>query len=197
MRTCKSFDFIRWARELRSSPERPCELKDHPQTVTYYPTDLHPMSHHSDGPPCATCITHSALAGPTRTCATSREASRSSATARARADATQRALARAASLHQRPRSAGPQWRRQKRQLSRRASRERAEPRLSKEARAREGRIDRRVSSALPTSRAPRLAEEIVVVLDALAPSCLQLHLAITSRIDLLLQKGHVSAHMSV
>ena len=124
----KSFDFIRWARELRSSPERPCELKDHPQTVTYYPTDLHPMSHHSDGPPCATCITHSALAGPTRTCATSREASRSSATARARADATQRALARAASLHQRPRSAGPQWRRQKRQLSRRASRERAEPR---------------------------------------------------------------------
>ena len=66
--------------------------------------------------------------------------------------------------------------------------------LSKIARAREGRIDRRVSSALPTSRAPRLAEEIVVVLDALAPSCLQLHLAITSRIDLLLWKGHESAH---
>ena len=60
--------------------------------------------------------------------------------------------------------------------------------------AREALIDRRVSSALPTSRAAPLAEEIVVVLDALAPGRLQFHLAITSRIDLLLWKGHESAH---
>jgi hypothetical protein len=52
--------------------------------------------------------------------------------------------------------------------------------------AREAQIGRRVWSALPTSRAAPLAEEIVVVVDALAPSRLQFHLAITSRIDLIL-----------
>ena len=60
--------------------------------------------------------------------------------------------------------------------------------------AREAQIGRRVWSALPTSRAAPLAEETVVVLDPLAPSRLLLHLAIASRIDLLLWKGHKSAH---
>ena len=60
--------------------------------------------------------------------------------------------------------------------------------------AQQGRIDRRVSSAMPTSRAAPLAEVIAVVIDALAPSRLQFHLAITSRIVLLLWKGHESAH---
>ena len=74
--------------------------------------------------------------------------------------------------------------------SRRGSRGEASPQPG----AQQGRIDRRVSSAMPTSRAAPLAEVIVVVLDALAPSRLQLHLAITSRIILLLWKGHESAH---
>ena len=60
--------------------------------------------------------------------------------------------------------------------------------------ARKAVIDRRVSSAVPTSRAAPLAEETVVVLDPLAPSRLLRHLAIASRIDLLLWKGHESAH---
>ena len=63
-----------------------------------------------------------------------------------------------------------------------------------QTRAHEARIDRRVSCALPTSRAAPPAEEIVVVLDALAPSRLQVHLAITSRVDLHIWKGHESAH---
>ena len=52
--------------------------------------------------------------------------------------------------------------------------------------AREAQNGRRVWSALPTSRAAPLAGEIVVVVNALAPSRLQFHLAITSRIDLIL-----------
>ena len=27
-----------------------CELAEHPQTTTHYPTDLHPMSQHLGGP---------------------------------------------------------------------------------------------------------------------------------------------------
>ena len=52
--------------------------------------------------------------------------------------------------------------------------------------AREAHNGRRVWSALPTSRAAPLAEDIVVVVNALAPSRLQFDLAITSRIDLIL-----------
>ena len=37
-------------RELRSAPERTCELADHPQTATHYPTDPHPMSQPVGGP---------------------------------------------------------------------------------------------------------------------------------------------------
>ena len=55
--------------------------------------------------------------------------------------------------------------------------------------AREARIDRRVSSAVPTSRAAPLAEEIVVIVDAVTPSRLRLHLVLVSRIDLLLREG--------
>ena len=55
--------------------------------------------------------------------------------------------------------------------------------------ARKARIDRRVSSASTTSRAARPAEYIVVLIDALTPSRLPLHLVIVSRIDLLLRKG--------
>ena len=51
------------------------------------------------------------------------------------------------------------------------------------------RIDRRVSSASTTSRAARPAEYIVVLIDALTPGRLPLHLVIISRIDLLLRKG--------
>ena len=60
--------------------------------------------------------------------------------------------------------------------------------------AREAQNGRRVWSALPTSRAAPLAEETEVIVDALVPSRLLLHLAIASRIDLLLWKGHESAH---
>ena len=55
--------------------------------------------------------------------------------------------------------------------------------------AREARTDRRVSSASTTSRAARSAEYIVVLIDALTPGRLPLHLVIISRIDLLLRKG--------
>ena len=55
--------------------------------------------------------------------------------------------------------------------------------------AREARIDRHVSSAVPTSRAAPLAEEIVVIVDAVTPSRLRLHLVLVSRIDLLLREG--------
>ena len=55
--------------------------------------------------------------------------------------------------------------------------------------AREALIDRRVSSAVPTSRAAPLAEEIVVIVDEVTPSRLRLHLVLVSRIDLLLRKG--------
>ena len=51
-----------------------------------------------------------------------------------------------------------------------------------------GCIEICVSSGLPTSRATRLAEAIVVVVDAPATSYLRLRLAIISRLDLLLWK---------
>ena len=47
---------------------------------------------------------------------------------------------------------------------------------------------RRVSSASPTSRVAQLPGAIVVDDEAVAPSCLRLHLALVSRIDLLLRK---------
>ena len=49
MRTSRSFDFIMWARELQSSPERSCELADRPQTSTHCPHDLLSTSRHSHG----------------------------------------------------------------------------------------------------------------------------------------------------
>ena len=52
-----------------------------------------------------------------------------------------------------------------------------------------GHTARRVLIASLTSRAARLAEHIVVIVDAVIPSRLQLHLVLVSRIDLLLRKG--------
>ena len=49
MRTSRSFDFIMWARELQSAPERSCELADRPQTSTHCPHDLLSTSRHSHG----------------------------------------------------------------------------------------------------------------------------------------------------
>ena len=49
--------------------------------------------------------------------------------------------------------------------------------------AREAQIGRRVWSTLPTSRAARPAETVVVLVGAVTPTRLQLHLVIISRID--------------
>ena len=58
-----------------------------------------------------------------------------------------------------------------------------------QTRANKAQIDRSVWSALPTSIAAPLAEEIEEEIDNLAPSRLQLHLAIHSRVDLHIWKG--------
>ena len=41
---------------LRSTPERPCKLADHPQTAVHSSRAHHQMSHHSDGPRRATTL---------------------------------------------------------------------------------------------------------------------------------------------
>ena len=139
-------------------------------------------------------ITHFVLAGLTRTCATSRVPCRSMAIAWARAEATRRALARAGRLHQEPRKVGPQRRPQKRQ-----------PSLGSHG----GKSRRRqptAGCAAGWNRPTRLELlddlESRAIREVSGRRCrygdaerrLPLHLTNTSRIVLLLWKGHESAH---
>ena len=82
----------------------------------------------------------------------------------------------------------------------------AEPRESRREAARDAspqpvrsrrRIVRRVSSSSTTSKAAQPARYLVVHVDTVTPSRLPLHLTKNSRIDSLLRKVQVSAHMSV
>ena len=176
-----------WARELRSSPERPCELKDHPQTVTYYPTDLHPMSRHSDSPHRAITSHFYVLAVPTLTCATSRDVPVERDRMRAHRRCSKRSGASWAALPATTEGGAAEA------AAEAAVEPPSEPRAGRaeacrQTGAREARIDRRVSSTLPTSRAARPAETVVVLVGAVTPTRLQLHLVIISRIDLLLWK---------
>ena len=71
----------------------------------------------------------------------------------------------------------------------RESRRKARGEGSPQPGAQQGRIVRRVWSPSTTSRVAHLLEAIVVVDETVAPSCLRLHLALISGIDLLLRKG--------
>jgi hypothetical protein len=145
------------------------------------------MSRHSDSPHRAITSHFYVLAVPTLTCATSRDVPVERDRMRAHRRCSKRSGASWAALPATTEGGAAEA------AAEAAVEPPSEPRAGRaeacrQTGAREARIDRRVSSTLPTSRAARPAETVVVLVGAVTPTRLQLHLVIISRIDVLLWK---------
>jgi hypothetical protein len=193
-----------WARELQSSPERSCELADRPQTSTHCPHDLLSTSRHSHGRGMV------AARAQWSTCS-SPQAGRAMRHHRRHTPVGRNRMRARCSLPTPPPASGAALPGVMEGGAAEAAEKAAaeppsEPRAGRaeaclQTGAREVRIDlasidRRVWSmvwsASSTSRAARSAKECVALASTVAPSCLQLHLAIISRVELLLWKGQKS-----